>query len=92
MINYALRKESDMIANLGVGWGHSIGGGARGVSWGDDLLTLSGIREQPCIEKQEVRLEEWLEWDEGGMPPSPTEAEVGGATETRPQWDMAGLT
>ena len=26
------------------------------------------------------------------MPPSPTEAEVGGATETRPQWDMAGLT
>ena len=32
MINHALRKESDMIANLGVEWGHSIGGGARGVS------------------------------------------------------------
>ena len=32
MINHALRKESDMIANLRVEWGHSIGGGARGVS------------------------------------------------------------
>ena len=61
MINYALRKERDMIANLGVGWGHSIGGGARGVSCGGDLLALSDIREQLCIEKQEVRLEEWLE-------------------------------
>ena len=60
-----------MIANLGVGWGHSIGGGARGVSWGGDLLTLNDTREQPCIEKQGMRLEVWLEWDKSGDAPLP---------------------